>query len=131
MKIQEAISMQQAIRSVTSMGYKFKPRAAYAIALNSKRLEPELSAFEEARKGLLEEFATRDDKGEFIQIQDEATGQMVYDVPNKDLYNTKYQELVDQDIDARIKQLDKPEDFGQADIEPLIMLALLPMIAEE
>jgi hypothetical protein len=54
MKIQEAIAMQQAIRNVTSMGYKFKPRAAYAIALNSKRLEPELSAFEEARKTLLD-----------------------------------------------------------------------------
>jgi hypothetical protein len=131
MKIQEAIAMQQAIRNVTSMGYKFKPRAAYAIALNSKRLEPELSAFEEARKTLLDEFATKDDKGEFVQIKDEFSGQMVYDVPNKDLYNAKYQDLMDQDIDARVKQLDKPEDFGQADIEPMIMLALLPMIAEE
>jgi hypothetical protein len=89
-----------------------------------------LSAFEEARKALLKDFAALDDKGEMV-LKKNLNGEEVYDIADQAGYQVKYDELIEQPCDAKMHMLSGPDELGAGEIDPMTMLALLPMITEQ
>jgi hypothetical protein len=86
------------------LGDKHLPvKFAFAIHKNAKTIEPALKAYNETRKGLIEQYAKKDDEGKPI-IEDDK-----YTVENVEQFNADMNDLLTEETEVEIHKVSVDE----------------------
>lgn len=123
MKTIEAVSLFKALLAVSNR--KAPSKFSYAAGLMISRLQPIDAAYEKTRGELLEQYGEKDEKGQ-LKL-DKATN--THPLTDADAFRAAIEQLQDEPVDVTVHKV-ALEHFP-TEIEPGLMVALMPMVAEE
>lgn len=115
---------QEVMRSLS--GKPLRGRAAFKVARLLKKLEVELTTFNETRVKLIENYAKKDDNGEFVLNEQ---NEYQFDAGNAQEFVNEINKLLSEEIQIEVNPI-LLEEIEEIDFTPAEMAALEPFIEE-
>lgn len=109
LKLEHIANPQVTVALANLMGAELPAAISFKVYKLSEAIKKELTAFEAARKALVEKYAERDEKGELKTNENH----YVFSDENQEVFNKEFQELVELDIELtglKEKDLEKLAD---------------------
>ena len=103
-----------------------KTKAAFQTARLMREIEKEYSLFQDARKGLIDKYADKDENG---APKTDENGNYTVPKENIEKFNVELKEMLDQTLSLNVEPI-SIEDLGDADFTPADMMLLAPFIKE-
>ena len=126
LKLSDALNLAGSINELIAARTPKPTAFAFKIALNAKMLDPVLKSYDEQRQALLMQYAVKGDDGKPALINDGTA----YDLgSNAKAFNDAMIEA--QAIEISIKLQTITIDKFPAEIDPIIMMGLMPIIEAE
>ena len=124
-KLQDIMESQEVMRTLSNK--QLRGRTAFKVARLLKKLEAELTTFNETRVKIIEQYAKKDENGEFITNE---KNEYQFDPEQANKFVEEINKLLSEEIqvDANPILLSEIEDL---DFSPAEIVALEPFMEEE
>lgn len=103
-----------------------KTKVAFQVARLIREIEKEYSLFQDARKGLIERYAEKNENGE---LKTDENGNFTVPKEKIEIFNKELKEMLEQTLSLNVEPI-CIEDLGEADFTPADMMLLAPFVKE-
>ena len=107
-----------------------KTKAWYKISLNMKTVEPFVTKLFNLKDGIIDKYAKRDDKGNFIILERTEKGEIIDLGENEKIVNKLWLELLNESVKINFALINI-SDLNDVSLNPLIIKPLLGVVIAE
>lgn len=125
MKLSEAIGVANGIAAIQNAKLPAPAKFGFALAMNAKKLGELAEQFEASRQTLIDKYAEKDADGN--RVITDTDGQQSVKLTDTDAFTKEIMSLAEQDVEVSLIKVNI-EDFGSENVDPSLVVALLPMI---
>lgn len=117
-------SLREIIAGLNELMDKELPiKAAYWTGKLGKMIHHEFIAFEDIRIKIVQKYAVKNNKNEFVIESDEDNNKQEYKLADTDAFNKEYKELLNTEIDIDFSPIPMSM-FGDVKLSPIAMISL-------
>ena len=118
------------LQAISKLGFPMSVPISHhiAIAENLNLIEEKAKAFWATRDKVLKELCEKDEKGEPLTEVVNKVSSYKFSDDNKVIWETKYNELRDEEVEVKLKKLDKSNFEGVEGLTPLLLKGILDIL---